>query len=74
MMKKPGNHTAELAQLLYTEYRTCISEEEQKNLRQIAEYKNSISRKIRLLRNKEIYYPGIRAKVLTFEKIMLGKY
>ena len=74
MMKKSENHTAELARLLYAEYRTFISEKEQKNLRLIAEYKNSISRKIRLLRNNEIYYSGIRAKVLTFEKIMLGKY
>ena len=74
MMQKQSNHTMELAQLLYEKYKSCISEEESRKLKLVSEYRNSIFRKMELSLNRVIYYPGIRAKVLIFEKIMLGKY
>lgn len=71
--QKP-QHTSELAALLLKKYGYEMPEDEKNNLQLVCGYRNKISSKLKLLFNKEIYYSGIRAKVQTFEKIVMGKF
>ena len=71
--QKP-QHTSELAALLLKKYGHAMPVDEKNNLQLVCGYRNKISSKLKLISNKEIYYRGLRAKVQTVEKIVMGKF
>lgn len=67
-------HTSELAVLLLKKYEKILSTKKKDDLQLTGLYRNALLSKCRLLLKEEIYYSGIRAKVQTLEKILLGKF
>lgn len=74
LLKKKHVYTAELAEEIYHKYQDRLCEEERKELQLAIHYRDSFIAKIDLLRNREIYYPSIRSKLLTIEKILLERF